>query len=140
MSFGCGCRFWITLLDVAHFEEWPSSVVTCVDCGKPSGFDWVATHCMHPFDGLFSGKEIVDAVCVTEDVLGLFGRCTWLPIASPLDKLDTISPIGILGPYEDRFALAHDEDISFFVYCDLIFGEDGNGACIRRFSDAHQRV
>jgi len=27
---------------------------------------------MHPFDGLFSGREMVDAVGLAEDVLGLF--------------------------------------------------------------------
>ena len=81
--------------------------------------------------------EIVDAVDVAEDVLGLFGRCTWLPIAFPLDKWDTIPPIVIPGPYDDRFALARDEDIRFIVYCDPIFGEDGNGTCIGRFSHAH---
>jgi len=48
-----------------------------------------------------------------------------------------IPPSGVLGPYEDRFAFARDEDISFFVYCDPIFGEGGNGACIGRFAYAH---
>jgi len=95
---------------------------------------------MHPFDGLFSGREIVDTVGLAEDVLGLFGRRTGLPSASSLDKRYPIPPIGIPGPYEDRFAFARDEDISFVVYCDPIFCEDGNGAGIGRFAYAHERV
>ena len=128
MSFGCGCGFWIILLDVAHCEEWPADEVTGFDGRQPSGFDWVPAYCMHPFNGLFSGREIVDAVGLAEDVLGLFGRCTGLPSAASLDKRYPIPPTGIPGPYEDRFAFACDEDISFVVYGDPIFGEDGNGA------------
>jgi len=95
---------------------------------------------MHPFNGLFSGREVIDAVGLAEDVLGLFGRCTGLPSAASLDKRYPIPPIGIPGPYEDRFAFARDEDISFVVYCDPIFGEDGNGAGIGRFAYTHERV
>ena len=80
---------------------------------------------MHPCDGLFSGRDTIDAVGLAYGVFGLFGQCAWLPVVTVLDQWDIILSTVVTRPYEDRFALACDEDISFFVYCDPILGENG---------------
>jgi len=55
-----------------------------------------------------------------------------------LDKRDMISAMLIKDPKQNGLALAGDEDTRFFVDCDAVLGEDGDGAIISSFANAHQ--
>ena len=66
------------------------------------------------------------------------GGCLGLPLSVLQDKRDTISAVLITDPKQNGLALAGDEDVRFFVDGDAILGEDGDGAVISGFADAHQ--
>ena len=95
---------------------------------------------MHPFDGLLCGREVIYAVGLMEFVLGVFSGLVWLSLPTLLDKGGAITSFAIRSSNEDWFSFACDENILFLVYSHTIFGEDGNGAGIRSFSDTHERV
>ncbi len=58
-SFDC---HRVVFLDVAFSQHLPAHIVACFDSFEPSRFDQVSTDSVHPFDGLLSQWEIVDAV------------------------------------------------------------------------------
>ena len=60
MPFGSFYSLRVVFLDVLRSEEWPSYKISSLDSLEPSGFDQVTTDFVHPFDGLFSGGEVVD--------------------------------------------------------------------------------
>ena len=60
-----------------------------------------------------------------------------MPLFALLDKRDTISAVLITDPKQNGLALAGDEDVGFFVDSDAVLGEDGDGAVISCFADAH---
>ena len=80
MPFWSFHRVRIVFLDVLGSKERPAYKVAGLDSFEPSGFDWVSTDCMHPFDGLFSGWEVGDTVGLAEDDLRLFGWGLGLPL------------------------------------------------------------
>ncbi len=55
----------VVLLDVKFSQYRPAHIVARVDDFKPIQFDWVSTDGVHPFDGLLSQWEIIDAVGLT---------------------------------------------------------------------------
>ena len=61
-----------------------------------------------------------------------------MPLASVLDKRYAVAALFIANPNEERFAVAGDEHVLFFVYRDSIFGEDGDGAIVGGFAYAHE--
>ena len=62
MAFGCFCGVRVVLLDVLGGEQRPTDEVACL-CGlDPGGFDRVPTHGVYPLDGMFGGREVIDAV------------------------------------------------------------------------------
>ena len=65
------------------------------------------------------------------------GGHSGLPLSALLDKRDTISAVPIMDPKQNGLALAGDEDIGFFVDGDAVLGEDGDGAVISCFANAH---
>ena len=63
----------IVFPDILHSEEWPTHVVSCLDCLEQHGFNWIAANRMHPFDRLFGGWEIVNTIGLAQRLLGVFG-------------------------------------------------------------------
>ncbi len=68
--FGSDAPLWfdclrVVLLDIAFSQHRPAHVVAHFDGFAPSQFDWVSTDGVHPFDGLLSRWEIVEAVGLT---------------------------------------------------------------------------
>ena len=61
MAFECFYGVGVVLLNVLGSEQWPTNEVVLVGL-DPGGFDRVPTHGKHPLDGLFSGREVIDAV------------------------------------------------------------------------------
>ena len=57
----------IVFLDVLGSKERPSYKISGLNSLEPSGFNRVTTDCVHPFDGMFSGGEVVDTVGLAED-------------------------------------------------------------------------
>ena len=84
---------------------------------------------MHPLDSLFGGWEIIDTVCLHECSPYLLRRTSRLPVPVMLVERDTVTPTCIACPNEDGGTLARDEDIVFLVNRNIIFGENGDGAC-----------
>jgi hypothetical protein len=58
-SFDC---LGVVLLDIVFSQHWSARVVAHVDGFEPSLFDQVSSDGMHPFDGVLSQCEIIDAV------------------------------------------------------------------------------
>ena len=56
MAFGSFHSFGEVFLNVANGEQWPPDEVAGLDGFEPGGLDWVSTHSVHPFDGLFGGR------------------------------------------------------------------------------------
>ena len=50
--------------------------------------------------------------------------------------------MAVFVPYPDdeRLAMTGDEDIGFFVNCDVIFGEDGDSATVSHFAALMREV
>ena len=92
---------------------------------------------MPPFDGLLSGWQIIDAIGLLEILFGPLRRFAGLPLASLLDEWDAIADTLVSFANDDGLTFACDQDIIFFVNGDAILGENGNGAIVRYFSDAH---
>jgi hypothetical protein len=55
MAFGGLDGFRVVFLYVADGEEGPANEIASLDSLDLGGFNWVATHGMHPLDGLFGG-------------------------------------------------------------------------------------
>ena len=62
----------VVFLDVLGSKEMPVYEVASLDSLEPGGFNRVATDGVHPFDGLFSGGEVVDTVGLAADSTSLF--------------------------------------------------------------------
>ena len=62
ITFWCLSSLWIIIDDIAFIEHRPTCEVSGLDCLDPCGFDWIATHCVHPFDCFFCCGQILDAV------------------------------------------------------------------------------
>jgi hypothetical protein len=73
VSFGCLDKVGVVLLHVLGCQEWPTYKVAGVDGFEPCGPYWVATDGVHPFDGLFCGWKVIDAVGLAEGSACLFG-------------------------------------------------------------------
>jgi hypothetical protein len=56
MTFGSLDSFGEVFLDVANCEQGPPDEVASLDGFEPGGLDWISTHGMHPFNGLFGGR------------------------------------------------------------------------------------
>jgi hypothetical protein len=56
MTLGGFHSFGEVFLNVASGEQRPSDEVAGLDGFEPGGLDWVSTHGVHPFDGLFGGR------------------------------------------------------------------------------------
>ncbi len=78
---------------------------------------------MHPFDGLFRGREVVDAIGMSQELLGLFGRFVRLPLATSLHQRYTVASLFVPRPDEDGGPFACDEYVLFLVYRHAIFCE-----------------
>jgi hypothetical protein len=79
---------------------------------------------MHPFDGLFGRREIVDAVGLSECFPCLFEWTPRLPLSLLLHQWYSVSSMTISNSNEDGFAFVCDEDVFFFEYIDAVFCED----------------
>jgi hypothetical protein len=109
-----------------------------VDGFEPCGPYWVATDGVHPFDGLFCGWKVIDAVGLAEGSACLFGWGPRLPLSAVLDERYTVAAMFIMDSYEERLTVASDEHIGFFVDGDAVFGEYGHSAIIGGFPDTHE--
>jgi hypothetical protein len=138
VPLGCFNRVWVILLDILGGEEWPADKVSCLDGLEPSGFDRVATDSMHPLDGLFSGRQVIDTVCLAEDRACFFGGDPGLPLTSVLDKWYAVVAMFVANSNEERFVVAGDEHIMFFMDGDPVFGEDGDGVIIGGITYTHE--
>ena len=54
---------WVISGDVAFGQHLPSYSVTRFYEFYPRGLDWISAYCMHPFDSLFFGRQVVYAMC-----------------------------------------------------------------------------
>jgi len=138
VSLGCLNRVWIVLLDVFGHYEWPTHEVACVDGLEPNGLHRVATDGVHPFDGLFHGWKVVDAVGLAEDGACLFGWGPGLPLSAVLDEQYAVAAMFVVDSDEERLTMAGDEHIGFFMYGDSVLGEDGHGTIIGGVSNTHE--
>jgi hypothetical protein len=93
---------------------------------------------MHPLDGLFGGWQIIDTVGLQECSPCFCGRALRLPVSVMLLERDTIAATLITCPNEDWCTLARDKDIVFVIHLNIIFGENGDGAGIRRVPHTHE--
>jgi hypothetical protein len=124
MSLWCFNCLGVVLLDIAFIQNRPTHIVACFDGLKPSQFYRVTTYGMHPFDGLFGIREIVDAVGLLECFPHLFGWTPRLPLSPLLHQRYLVSSMTISNSNEDGFAFACNEDVFFFEYIDAVFCED----------------
>ena len=95
---------------------------------------------MHPFVGLCHGGEIVYAVGAAYGVSGLFRWGPRLPSSVVLDEWYAVAAMFVVNSNEERFVVAGDEHVMFFMDGDPVFGEDGDGAVIGGFAYAHEGV
>jgi hypothetical protein len=137
VPFGSFHSFGEVLLDVVDGEQWPSNEVAGLDGFEPGGLDGVSTHCMHPSDGLFGGWEVVYAVGLAEDVSCLLGWVSRLPSSFVLGEWDAVASMCVAVANKEGFALASDEHVGVFVDGDTGLSEDGDGAIIAGFTNAH---
>jgi hypothetical protein len=111
MSLWCFNCLGIVLLDVAFIQHWPTHVVARFDGLEPSQFYWATTYGMHPFDGLFGRREIVDSVGLLECFSCLFGWMPRLSLSLLLHQRYLVSSMTISNSDEDGFAFACNEDV-----------------------------
>jgi hypothetical protein len=138
MPFGSFHSFGEVLLDVADGEQWPSNEVAGLDGFEPGGLDGVSTHRVYPSDGLFGGWEVVYTVGVAEGLSCLLGRVPRLPSSFVLGEWDAVASMCVAGANEEGFTLASDEHVGVFVDGDTGLSEDGDGAVITGFTNAHE--
>jgi hypothetical protein len=124
MSLRCFNCLGVVLLDIAFIQHQPTHVVACFDGLEPSQFYWVTTYGMHPFDGLFSQWEVIDAVGLSDCFHRLFGWMPRLPLSPLLHQRYLELSMTISNSDEDGFAFACNEDVFFFEYIDAVFCED----------------
>ena len=67
--------------------------VALLDGLQPCGLDWVHTDCVLPFDGLFGGGKVVDAVGLMEGCLGVLAGVAWLPLSVGLYQRNAVAPV-----------------------------------------------
>ena len=77
---------------------------------------------MHPFNGLFNGREIINMVRLSQGFVDALAWRTQLPMTSELEQQYAVATMYIMYTDAEGFTLASDEDIMFFVYCDTIIG------------------
>jgi hypothetical protein len=93
---------------------------------------------MHPLDGLFSGREVVNTVGLAEDSASLFGRCPELSLPTVLDEWYAVAAVFVANSDEEWLTVAGDEHVAFFVDGDAILGKDGDVTIIGGITDAHE--
>ncbi len=62
VTFDGGVRRGAVLHSIAKGEAWKGLVVTCFDCGKPGGWDWVAAGNMVETDKRADAWKVIRAV------------------------------------------------------------------------------
>ena len=93
---------------------------------------------MHPFDGLFDGRQIIDTVGLTQNFACLLGWSPWLPLATALLQRNTIPTTLISGSNQNGFAATSYQHILFLVDCDTFFGENGDVAIVGSLAHTQQ--
>ena len=93
---------------------------------------------MHPFDGLFGGRQVVDTVGLSQGVSCFLGWVPRLPVPFVLHKRDSVSSMPVTGANEEGLTSASDEYVCVFMYGDPCLGEYGNVAVVTCFADAHE--
>ena len=63
---------------------------------------------MHPLDGLFRGRKVVDTVCLAEDGTCLFGWGLGLQLPAVLDERYAVAAVFVTNSDEDRLTMAGD--------------------------------
>ena len=104
--------------------------ITCFDSFEPGRLNRITAHCVHPFDSLFDGWQIIDAVGLAKCLASFLGGFARLPLSLLLDEWDAISTIVVPNADEDGFAVACDEYVLLFVNRHTIFGENRDCAVV----------
>ena len=120
MAFWRLIGLWVISGDVAFGQHCPSHVVTHFYGFYPRGLDWISTDCVHPFDSLLFGRQVVYAMWHLELPTRCLHGSVWLPLHVVLGQWDPVSALFIYFAYENGLLLTCDEYIFLFIYCDSL--------------------
>ena len=123
---------------LAFIEHRPPCEVYRLDCLDTYGLDWIATHCVHPFNGFFCCGQVVEAVGLLEKLLVFLAWFPRLPFSPCLNKRDAVAAALILFANDNWLASARDQNICLFVDLHFFISEYGYVAIIGRLSGSHQ--
>ena len=137
MPFWCLGGLQIVLDHAALIEHRKSCEVSYVDCLDPCGFDWIDTHCVNPSYLFFCSRQVVDAVGLSEKLLGFLAFFPQFPLSLCLHKRYAVGSVLIPFYYEDWFSSAGGQKICRFVDLHLFISEDRYVAIIGRLFNAH---
>ena len=136
MPFWCLGGLWIILGCVAFSEHRPTFKVSSLDGLDPRGFDWIYTHCVHPFDFFFCCGQVVDAIFILEKIIEFLA---WFPrFPLPLSYQRHMTATALITFSDENF-LARDQNICLFVHLHFFVSENGDVAIIRRLSNDHHK-
>ena len=137
MDFWLLVGLWLISGNVAFGQHRPSYVVTRFYGFYPRGLDWISADCVHSFDSLSFGRQVVYAMCQLELPSRFLHGSAWLPFTVVLVKWSPVSTSLISFAYENGLFMTGDEYIFLFMYFDAIFSENGHVAIVSCLSHTH---